>query len=324
MGSNFTRKDLIYTVYQEQSFSKAAQKLFISQPSLSVMIRKIEEDIGFPLFDRTSKPIRMTEAGMEYIRATEEMMHIEKAFENYANAYMDLKTGTLALGSNQLISFLVLPKYVAAFVEKYPKIELRLFDDNSTVLENMITAGQLDLVIDTQKLDGEVFEQRVLLTEELLLAVPSHFTCNHGLEAFQYTADDITNGAHLHHDAKCISMQQFAQMPIVSMTKHNDMRKRTEDILKEAGIKPKSVLEIDRLVTLYAYIEMGTAASLVSDTLVKHLSHHKGNVVYYKLNSKYAKRNIYVSFKKNKYYSKAMEAFVSLIFEMAQAERTGN
>ena len=112
-------------------------------------------------------------------------------------------------------------------------------------------------------------------------------------------------------------------MPIVSMTKHNDMRKRTEDILKEAGIKPKSVLEIDRLVTLYAYIEMGTAASLVSDTLVKHLSHHKGNVVYYKLNSKYAKRNIYVSYKKNKYYSKALEAFVSLIFEMAQADRSG-
>ena len=98
-------------------------------------------------------------------------------------------------------------------------------------------------------------------------------------------------------------------------------RKSANDILKEAGIKPKSVLEIDRLVTLYTYIEMGTAASLVSDTLVKNLSHHKGNVVYYKINSKYAKRNIFVSYKKNKYYSKAMEAFVSLIFEMTESER---
>ena len=71
MENFFSHKDIIYTIYQEQSFSKAAQKLFISQPSLSVMIRKIEEDVGFPLFDRTSKPIRMTEAGMEYIRAAE-------------------------------------------------------------------------------------------------------------------------------------------------------------------------------------------------------------------------------------------------------------
>ena len=141
MQDYFNKKEIIYTIYQEKSFSKAAQKLYVSQPSLSAMVRKIEEDIGFPLFDRTSKPIRLTEAGMEYIRAAEEIFQIESAFANYADAYNNLQTGSLTLGSNQLLSSLVLPKYISEFVRLHPQISLHLVDDNSVVLENLILAG---------------------------------------------------------------------------------------------------------------------------------------------------------------------------------------
>ena len=59
MQNLFSRKEYIYTVYQERSFSRAAQKLFISQPSLSTIVHQVEEEVGLPLFDRTCKPIRM-------------------------------------------------------------------------------------------------------------------------------------------------------------------------------------------------------------------------------------------------------------------------
>ena len=119
MNDIFNKKDIIYTIYQEKSFSKAAQKLFIAQPSLSVIVKKIEDDIGLPLFDRTCKPIRMTEAGMEYIRATEAIRHIENAFTNYVDAVNELQTGTLTIGSNQLLSSLILPKHISKFITKY-------------------------------------------------------------------------------------------------------------------------------------------------------------------------------------------------------------
>ena len=153
MGNYFNRKDMIYTIYQEKSFSKAAQKLFVSQPSLSAMVKRIEDEMGTTLFDRTSKPIRMTEVGMEYIRAVEAITRLERSFENYLSEYQDLQKGSLTIGSNQLISSLVLPKYVSAFVSRYPQISLHLIDDNSVTLENMITAGELDFVIDNQSLD---------------------------------------------------------------------------------------------------------------------------------------------------------------------------
>lgn len=315
MGSCFNRKELVYTVYQEKSISKAAQKLFVSQPSLSIMIRKIEEEIGVPLFDRTSKPIRMTEAGMEYVKATEAILHIEKAFDNYVNAANELLTGSLTVGGNQLLSSLVLPKYISRFIQRYPDIRLHLADDNSLALENMISSGQLDLVIDNRRLDAEIFEQRLWRAEHLLLAVPADFTCNCGLERYQLREEDILNGSYLAPEVKPVPLDRFRDIPFVSMTKDNDTRRRTDEIFRQAGVTPSTILEIDRLVTLYNFIEIGAAASVVSDTLVRHIQHHNGKVVFYRLASPYAQREIYVSYKRNRYYSKAMQAFMELFFD---------
>lgn len=315
MGNFFSRKDLIYAVYQEGSISKAAQRLFISQPSLSVMIQKIEEDVGVPLFDRTSKPIRLTEAGQEYIKATEEMLHIEKAFANYLEASQQLQTGSLTIGSNQLLSSLVLPRYIGQFIARYPNIRLNLVDDNSVVLENMAVSGALDLVLDNHPLDRTIFEQHILRKEQLLLAVPRDFACNQGLEDYQLSCEDILEGKNFPEDFRYPPMTAFDGIPFVTMTKQNDTRRRSDEILREAGIKPDNILEIDRLVTLYSFVEQGTAASIVSDTLVQYLQNHGDNVVFYRLNSAHASRELYLSYKRNRYYSKAMEAFGELIRE---------
>lgn len=318
MSNYFSRKDLIYTVYQERSISKAAQKLFVSQPSLSVMIQRIEEEVGVPLFDRTSKPIRLTEAGQEYIKATEEIMHVEKAFENYLQACRELQTGSLTIGSNQLLSSLVLPRYIGRFLAKYPNIRLNLIDDNSVVLENMAISGQLDLVLDNHPMDRNIFEQHILRKEHLLLAVPKAFSCNQGLEEYQLSYGDILSGRYLQGDMTYAPLSVFRDIPFVAMTKQNETRRRSDEIFHEAGIKVKNILEIDRLVTLYSFIEQGSAASIVSDTLVQYLQNHSGDVVFYRINSVHACRDIYISYKRNRFYSKAMEAFATLIGDMVE------
>ena len=104
MENIFHRKHLITTIAKEQSFSKAAQKLFIAQPSLSLMVKALESELGTPLFDRSSKPIRLTEAGQEYIRAAGQIQEIEHAYSEYIVALNNLDTGSLRIGSNQLLS----------------------------------------------------------------------------------------------------------------------------------------------------------------------------------------------------------------------------
>lgn len=320
MSAFFKKKDLIYTVYQEKSFSKAAQKLYISQPALSAVIKKLEDDIGMPLFDRSSKPIRMTEAGMEYIKAAEVIRNAEDVFARYVDAANARQAGVLALGCNQLFSSLVLPRYVSEFIALYPQVKLRLVDDNSTVLKNMICSGQLDLIIDNQYLDPEMFEHKPLFTESLLLAVPGTFACNRGLEAYRMTAEDIICDRHCSQQMAAVPLEHFADVPFVSMTSDNDTRIRTDHIFRGVPGKPRTVLEIDRLVNLYSFVEMGTAASVVSDTLVKNFRHQNEDVVFYKLGSSHAKREIHVSYKRNRYYSKAMESFIDLVVDKNEAQ----
>ena len=310
MDNIFYRKDLIYTIAKEQSFSKAAQKLFIAQPSLSLIVKTLEEELGAPLFDRSCKPIRLTEAGREYIRATEQIKGIEHAFEEYILALNNLDTGSLRIGSNQLLSTLVLPKYISAFIQAYPKIQLTLMDANSTSLENEITNGALDLVIDNSELSTDIFEQHYLASEYLLLAVPKNFTENTQYEPYALSYEDILHNRHT-DGVSPVPLGQFRKTPFILMNRNNDIRKQTNAIFQEMNFVPNILFEMDRLTSLYSYVEQGTAATLVSDTLVRNIRGvNQQNIVFYPLPTQHNRRNIYAYYKRNKYCTKAMSALI--------------
>lgn len=81
----FRNMEYVYAVYKEMSFSRAAEKLFISQPALSAMVKKVEKRIGSPIFDRSCSPIRLTNCGKEYISCIEQIMDVEYQFSQYLN-----------------------------------------------------------------------------------------------------------------------------------------------------------------------------------------------------------------------------------------------
>lgn len=310
MDNLFHRKDLIYTIAKEQSFSKAAQKLFVAQPSLSLLVKNLEEELGTPLFDRSSKPIRLTEAGHEYIRAAERIKEIERAYQEYILALNNLEAGSLRIGSNQLLSSVVLPKYISAFIQAHPNIKLSLMDANSTTLENEISNGALDVVIDNSMLPTDVFEQQHLATEHLLLAVPAGFAANAECRGYGFSYKDILQNKHI-DNGEPVPFKFFSQVPFILMNRNNDTRKLSNSIFHEAGFTPNVLFEQDRLTTLYSYVEQGVAASLVTDTLVRNIrGARQENIIFYTLPVSHSHRNIYAYYKKNKFCTKAMNAFI--------------
>ena len=316
MNDPFSKRDLIYCIYQEKSISKAAKKLFISQPSLSLMVKKLEEQIGAPLFDRSSKPIQMTEVGIRYIAAVEQFRNVEQDFEDYLRAINDLEAGSLGIGSNQLLSTLVLPRYIASFTREHPNIKLRLLDANSITLENQLSAGQLDILIDNYALPQDQFEKQYLTTEHLLLAVPDTFSQTQGLAACRLTYQDVMNLRHA-EKKNAVPLEHFQDVPFIMMNRDNDIRRQTDAIFQETGFSPKILFEMDRLTSLYSYIEQGVAASVVSDTLVQNIRGvDQSSICFYPLPTAHAVRNIYVSYKRNKYYSRAMASFIEALGDL--------
>ena len=94
---------------------KAAANLYISQPSLSATVKKVEERIGAPIFDRSVSPIQLTECGRHYIKAVEEIMDTQSRFENYLNDLNELKTGQIAIGGSNLFASYILPPVITRF-----------------------------------------------------------------------------------------------------------------------------------------------------------------------------------------------------------------
>ena len=124
----FRWKNYVYEVYKERSFSKAANNLYISQPSLSARIKAVEDELGSPIFDRSTSPIRLTEVGAVYIKAAEDIIKIEEQVENYINDLNTLKSGHLSIGASNVFAAYALPGIITDFKNKYPEINVKLVD----------------------------------------------------------------------------------------------------------------------------------------------------------------------------------------------------
>ena len=144
----FDGMEYVYAVYREGSFQKAAEKLFVSQPSVSASVRRVEERVGSRLFDRSRKPLALTECGEAYIACTEKIFAMERDFTEYVNDWEGLRRGRLAVEGSSLFSSLLLPPMMASFRERYPGITLTLAEETTPRLEEMLRQGTVDLVVD--------------------------------------------------------------------------------------------------------------------------------------------------------------------------------
>ena len=310
----FNGMKYVYEVYKERSFSNAARNLYISQPALSGMIKKIEKNIGMPLFDRSTTPIQLTECGKKYIKTAEKIMSLEDEFAYYVGKLDELKTGRLTVGSTYLFSSFVLPKYIKKFKASYPDVKVRLFEGNSNLLEKKLANGELDFVVDNYLLDEKVYDRISMMKERLLLAVPASFSSNRRASTYQLTVNDIINDVHLNPSFPAVPLKKFQDEPFMVMRQNNDTRDRVEAICKRANISLNVTLKLNQLMTVYHLLKFELGASFVSDTIVKCFPSND-TVLYYKLDDLAAVRDVYLFYRRNRYLTRSMEEFMKIVLE---------
>ena len=310
----FVWKKYVYEVYKERSFTKAAQNLYISQPSLSARIKKIEEIIGEPLFDRSTTPLQLTEVGKVYIEAAEEITQIEQRVENYINDLAGLKTGNLAVGASTLFAAYVVPSLITQFNQKYPDVHIQLIEGNTAELEEMLGSNALDFVIDNYHYDSILYNKELYCEENILLAVPKHFAVNEELGMYQLSYKNIKNKNYLNQKYPAVPLGRFADLPFIMLTQGNDTRTRGDRLCRNVGFKPNIVLEFNQQSTAYMASSTQLGATFISDILVSQLPTFE-NLVYYKLDGEEAKRKVFFYYKTHKYKTRVMEEFVRMMHE---------
>ena len=310
----FVWKKYVYEVYKERSFTKAAQDLYISQPSLSARIKKIEEIIGEPLFDRSTTPLQLTEVGKVYIEAAEEITQIEQRVENYINDLAGLKTGNLAVGASTLFAAYVVPSLITQFNQKFPDVHIQLIEGNTAELEEMLGSNALDFVIDNYHYDSILYNKELYCEENILLAVPKHFAVNEELGMYQLSYKNIKNKNYLSRKYPAVPLGRFADIPFIMLTQGNDTRTRGDRLCRNVGFKPNIVLEFNQQSTAYMASSTQLGATFISDILVSQLPAFE-NLVYYKLDGEEAKRKVFFYYKTHKYKTRVMEEFIRMMHE---------
>ncbi|MBI0580326.1 LysR family transcriptional regulator [Neobacillus cucumis] len=157
------------------SFSRAAEHLFITQPTISKMIKNLETELGVELFDRSRKQLTLTDAGRVIL---EQAKLIDKAFNNLETELdnlLGLKKGHIRIGLPPIFDAAIFLKIVGSFHEKYPGITFQLVEDGSKKIEEDVANNLLDVGIIVLPTKNELFEHFSFMEEDLnLILHPSH------------------------------------------------------------------------------------------------------------------------------------------------------
>lgn len=308
----FDGMEYVYAVYREGSFQKAAEKLFVSQPSVSASVRRIEERIGSRLFDRSRKPLALTECGAEYIACAEKILAMERGFTEYVNDREGLRRGRLVLGGSSLFSSLLLPPVMAAFRERYPRITLELVEETTGRLEELLHQGTVDLVADYAIPNAERYEAQTVREDELILAVPAGAAVNARLAEHRIAPGDI--GTARQSAVPPLPMELLRNEEFVLLKPENDTRERAEALCRLGGFSPRAVMEFDQQMTAYHVCCSGAGLTFVSSVLVARIAPNPG-ICYYRLPEAESCRYIRLFWKRDRYKTRAMEAFIRLTQE---------
>ncbi|MCI8726198.1 MAG: LysR family transcriptional regulator [Hungatella sp.] len=225
-------------VADERNFTKAAEKLFISQQALSSHIAVIEKELDVTLFSR--KPsLKLTYAGQVFYR------HAQKLLKDYSELYNELndvkerKRGELTIGMSHTRGHLLLPKMLPIFMKEYPLIEIRVLEDNVEQLEQALIKKTIDFAIIHDTASNPDIVYTPLLPEKILLVVSSQLLNRYeNCQSIRKT---------LKETGKISCMEEI---PFLLNKKGNISREISNRIFQEENWKPNILLETENIETI--------------------------------------------------------------------------
>lgn len=301
--------DYVYAVWKARSFSAAARRLFISQPALSAAVKKAEKELGLPIFDRSHTPLQLTDAGRAYIEAAGRIFRIRHDLQRYCDDLAGCGSGTLSLGGTNFFASCFLPPMIEAFSKKYPQIRLSVTESDSADLYHKLSAGELDIIVDSGIYDSSLYDIMPFYVDHLLLAVPVDFAVNARFPEAQLRRSDVLAGRHLAAEVPAVPLSAFAQTDFLLLGRGNDMYRRARGLFQAAGMEPTVRLYLNQLMTAFHMARQGIGATFLTDTLVS-LSVPDERLIYYRLEGALATRETFLAVQHKGYRTRAMERFI--------------
>ena len=174
-----TQLQYVLAVAEYQNFTLAAEKSFVTQPTLSMQIQKLEDQLGILIFDRSKKPIQLTDVGNKIVEQAKNIVNESYRIKDIVDQQKGFVGGEFKLGIIPTVMPTLLPMFLTNFIKKYPKVNLKIEELNTESIIKKLQEGHLDAAIAATPLDNENIKERVLYYEPFVAYIPQ----GHRLEA---------------------------------------------------------------------------------------------------------------------------------------------
>ncbi len=284
----------IQTIAREGNITAAAKKLYVSQPSLSQMVRQVENEYGVTLFDRTVSPLRLTYAGEKYLQAAKTMLAANERLENELREIRQENSGLLRLGISVQRAIQILPVALPWLTMQYPKVSSDLREEGSARREQVLEDGEIDLAL--AAIESVSPSLSYALIEKEVVGVLA------GKGAA--IAQQLPPGTP-------ISLSMIREDAFVSLKPGHSVRVVQDALFHESGMKPQILLETDSLEVAKRVAVQAGACMLCSDIFVDDYARRGG--VFFPLMDYENRRHLYACWRKDEKLPRYAEGFIRIV-----------
>ena len=286
----------VCAITETGSFSRAAERCKVAQPSLSQQVLKLEEDLGTKLFDRLGRSVRLTEAGRAFLpHARSILSQMEAARSSVADKSADVQ-GSVSVGVIPTIAPYLMPRYMTAFTKKYAEAKLRIVEETTPVLIESLRDLSIDLAILALPLRHKDLELFPLRTEPLFAVLPKD---------------------HPRATAESLALKDLSGESFVMLRDGHCFRDLSIAACTHARVTPLIAFESGQFSSLFGMVAAGIGISLAPEMAIDR----NAGCRYVRLSDARATRTIVAAVLRGRSFNRVQQAFFSGITKL---EKQGN
>ena len=297
----------IMEVARQKNITSAAHTLYISQPSLSQIINKIEKELGTILFQRTSDGLLLTEAGKLYLEAMESAILIDQNLRRQILELTRSAITTLRIGVSTMRTLGVLPDLLCQITEKYPSVRFSIKAHPSKVLEEMVQEGALDIALVMANSNNPLNKDltyTLLERQEVVLL-----------------AGQNTQIAGFIPSKSCIDISDAKNERFISLTPGHNCRDIQDRLFVSYDISPQILLETNEMNIALKLINELNAVGIVLLSYLPITQNHQQPIIYYHLNHVATERHFYAIYRKDLRITDFISDFLTLSHSLFGSEK---
>lgn len=287
-------QEYVLTIAKYQNITKAAEKLFISQPTLSIFLKNLEEKLGAKLFQYIDKKMIPTLVGELYIKKAKELLFIQKQFYHELSDLISGYVGHIKIGMHIRKTLYFIPKLLTDFEKKHPNIEVSLIEASSSELETLLIEGEVDFIL-TNKITHlcNNIETIPIYTDKLLIGIsPKILNKNFNNEDFD--------------------LELLKKNRLILQSPHQMMRQISEEFLTSIKFKPDKIFYTQNIETACQLAAEGYGICFSLQSYARFFSYSKP-LKFFEIKNSITNIELSIAYRKNLYLSNYMEDFIELI-----------